>query len=313
MTLRFVPRFTAAARGRDARRSASSGRDVSTGSACASAATMDCHHLFPSWSPGLWRTPSRPPTVCAAGATACRGRTAFSIYRHAAAGIKYALGWLGVLLACYLLVRLRLAGWDLKWRYYPLVPGEPWPSAYSISILRWRISGLCLTAAAHRFRKEDRGYGRLFTVQNLTFCLSGADGASPAGHRLVADGAGGNAFLVLCRALGLRQVHAAAAAEDGPGPPRGAGRASILFWDTPLDRSGPADAGGADRLCPADARKTRSSPTRSGTSWPSGWRAWGYDTPTIRRRVAEMAGFFGIRGPGFTRTSPSCPADRSSC
>ena len=41
-----------------------------------------------------------------------------------------------------------------------------------------------------------------------------------------------------------------------------------------------------------------------------GLESLGYDTPTIRRRVAEMAAFFGVQG--FTATSPISPAVKSS-
>ncbi|UQT50880.1 hypothetical protein M5E87_06080 [Flavonifractor plautii] len=42
-----------------------------------------------------------------------------------------------------------------------------------------------------------------------------------------------------------------------------------------------------------------------------GLESLGYDTPTIRRRVAEMASFSAFRH-GSTRMSQSCPAGRNS-
>ncbi len=42
-----------------------------------------------------------------------------------------------------------------------------------------------------------------------------------------------------------------------------------------------------------------------------GLESLGYDTPTIRRRVAEMASFFGIQN-GFINPSQSCPVGKSS-
>ena len=48
-----------------------------------------------------------------------------------------------------------------------------------------------------------------------------------------------------------------------------------------------------------------------------GLESLGYDTPAIRRRVAEMASFFGIQDwfhrRGSTGGWTSCPAGRSSC
>ena len=56
------------------------------------------------------------------------------------------------------------------------------------------------------------------------------------------------------RSLGLRQVHAAAAAEARPGPPRDpAGPYSVPGYAA--GPGGPADAGGPHRLCPAVAGK----------------------------------------------------------
>ena len=43
-----------------------------------------------------------------------------------------------------------------------------------------------------------------------------------------------------------------------------------------------------------------------------GLESLGLDTPSIRRRVAEMADFSALR-IGFIRMFPACPAGRSSC
>ena len=44
-----------------------------------------------------------------------------------------------------------------------------------------------------------------------------------------------------------------------------------------------------------------------------GLESLGFDTPTIRRRVAEMASFFGIQDWFYKNGRRSCPAARSSC
>ena len=50
---------------------------------------------------------------------------------------------------------------------------------------------------------------------------------------------------------------------------------------------------------------------RSGTSWPSGWKAWAVPKKTMRARVAEMACYFGIQD-WFHRDVAELSGDRSS-
>ena len=129
----------------------------------------------------------------------------------------------------------------------------------------------------------------LFTVENLTFSYPGQTARAIDSLSLtVPEGA----FLVLCGPSGcgkstlLRQLKPALA-------PHGTRQGRILFRDTPLDRVD-------QRTLAARIGFVQQSPENQIVTdkvWHElafGLESLGVDTPTIRRRVAEMAAFFGI-------------------
>ena len=129
----------------------------------------------------------------------------------------------------------------------------------------------------------------LFTVENLTFFYPGQTARAIDSLSLtVPEGA----FLVLCGPSGcgkstlLRQLKPALA-------PHGTQQGHILFRDTPLDRVD-------QRTLAARIGFVQQSPENQIVTdkvWHElafGLESLGVDTPTIRRRVAEMAAFFGI-------------------
>ena len=129
----------------------------------------------------------------------------------------------------------------------------------------------------------------LFTVENLTFSYPGQTARAIDSLSLtVPEGA----FLVLCGPSGcgkstlLRQLKPALA-------PHGTRQGRILFRDTPLDRVD-------HRTLAARIGFVQQSPENQIVTdkvWHElafGLESLGVDTPTIRRRVAEMAAFFGI-------------------
>ena len=129
----------------------------------------------------------------------------------------------------------------------------------------------------------------LFTVENLSFTYPGQ--TAPAIDRLTLTVPEG-AFLVLCGPSGcgkstlLRQLKPALA-------PHGVRQGRILFRDAPLEQ---AD----QRTQAARIGFVQQSPENQIVTdkvWHElafGLESLGTDTPTIRRRVAEMAAFFGI-------------------
>ena len=130
----------------------------------------------------------------------------------------------------------------------------------------------------------------LFTVENLTFSYPGQTARAIDSLSLtVPEGA----FLVLCGPSGcgkstlLRQLKPALA-------PHGTRQGRILFRDTPLDQVD-------QRTLAARIGFVQQSPENQIVTdkvWHElafGLESLGYDTPTIRRRVAEMASFFGIQ------------------
>ena len=129
----------------------------------------------------------------------------------------------------------------------------------------------------------------LFTVENLSFTYPGQ--TAPAIDRLTLTVPEG-AFLVLCGPSGcgkstlLRQLKPALA-------PHGVRQGRILFRDAPLEQ---AD----QRTLAARIGFVQQSPENQIVTdkvWHElafGLESLGVDTPTIRRRVAEMAAFFGI-------------------
>ena len=129
----------------------------------------------------------------------------------------------------------------------------------------------------------------LFTVENLTFSYPGQTARAIDSLSLtVPEGA----FLVLCGPSGcgkstlLRQLKPALA-------PHGTRQGRILFRDTPLDQVD-------QRTLAARIGFVQQSPENQIVTdkvWHElafGLESLGVDTPTIRRRVAEMAAFFGI-------------------
>ena len=129
----------------------------------------------------------------------------------------------------------------------------------------------------------------LFTVENLTFSYPGQTARAIDSLSLtVPEGA----FLVLCGPSGcgkstlLRQLKPALA-------PHGTRQGRILFRDTPLDRVD-------QRTLAARIGFVQQSPENQIVTdkvWHElafGLESLGVDTPTIRRRVAEMAAFFDI-------------------
>ena len=129
----------------------------------------------------------------------------------------------------------------------------------------------------------------LFTVENLTFSYPGQTARAIDSLSLtVPEGA----FLVLCGPSGcgkstlLRQLKPALA-------PHGTRQGRILFRDTPLDRVD-------QRTLAARIGFVQQSPENQIVTdkvWHElafGLESLGVETPTIRRRVAEMAAFFGI-------------------
>ena len=129
----------------------------------------------------------------------------------------------------------------------------------------------------------------LFTVENLSFSYPGQTGRALDGITLAVDE---GAFVVLCGPSGcgkstlLRQLKPALT-------PHGARTGRILFRDTPLDQVDP-------RTQAARIGFVQQSPENQIVTdkvWHElafGLESLGEDTPTIRRRVAEMASFFGI-------------------
>lgn len=129
----------------------------------------------------------------------------------------------------------------------------------------------------------------LFTIENLSFTYPGQ--TAPAIDRLTLTVPEG-AFLVLCGPSGcgkstlLRQLKPALA-------PHGVRQGRILFRDAPLEQ---AD----QRTQAARIGFVQQSPENQIVTdkvWHElafGLESLGTDTPTIRRRVAEMAAFFGI-------------------
>ena len=129
----------------------------------------------------------------------------------------------------------------------------------------------------------------LFTVENLSFTYPGQ--TAPAIDRLTLTVPEG-AFLVLCGPSGcgkstlLRQLKPALA-------PHGVRQGRILFRDAPLEQVD-------QRTQAARIGFVQQSPENQIVTdkvWHElafGLESLGTDTPTIRRRVAEMAAFFGI-------------------
>ena len=129
----------------------------------------------------------------------------------------------------------------------------------------------------------------LFTIENLSFTYPGQ--TAPAIDRLTLTVPEG-AFLVLCGPSGcgkstlLRQLKPALA-------PHGVRQGRILFRDAPLEQVD-------QRTQAARIGFVQQSPENQIVTdkvWHElafGLESLGTDTPTIRRRVAEMAAFFGI-------------------
>ena len=114
------------------------------------------------------------------------------------------------------------------------------------------------------------------------------------------------------RPLGLREEHPPAAAEAGSGAPRGSAAEPFSLrancwrnWTSGRRASASASS--------SRARKTRWSPTRCGTSWPLGWRAWGTTRPpSAAIRISIRWPPSSASRPGFIKTSRSSPEGRSS-
>ena len=147
----------------------------------------------------------------------------------------------------------------------------------------------------------------LFTVENLTFSYPEQTVRAIDDLTLtVPEGA----FVVLCGPSGcgkstlLRQLKPALA-------PHGVRSGRILFRDTPLEDVD-------ERTQAARIGFVQQSPENQIVTdkvWHElafGLESLGLDTPSIRRRVAEMASFSVFR-TGFTRMWTSYPAGRSSC
>ena len=109
----------------------------------------------------------------------------------------------------------------------------------------------------------------LIQLRDLTFTYPG--GTAPALDHVTLDVHEGE-FLTLCGPSGcgkttlLRQLKPALA-------PHGARTGDILFRGRPLEGLSPGSRLPASALSSSPPR-SRLSPTRCGTSWPSVWRAW---------------------------------------
>ena len=113
------------------------------------------------------------------------------------------------------------------------------------------------------------------------------------------------------RPVGVWQVHASAAAQDGAGAPRPkAGKHPLsrgALWKK-LDQREQSAGIGFVQQDPENQIVT----DKVWHELAFGLESLGYDTPTIRRRVAEMASFFGIQ-TWFYKNVTEYPAGRSSC
>ena len=144
-----------------------------------------------------------------------------------------------------------------------------------------------------------------FRIQNLSFAYPGPSG--PALEKVSLDVAEGS-FLVLCGQSGcgkttLRQLKPSMA-------PHGTREGTILFRGRPLEDLGRREESQAIGF----VSQSPDNQLVTDKVWHElafGLESLGLPTPVIRRRVAEMASFFGIQTWFYKNVTEL--SDRSSC
>ena len=179
---------------------------------------------------------------------------------------------------------------DLSWQYYPVFRGQ---LLAPLSLIAYAIySALCLSPVVLDWREEQKwnalnpGFDFFVSGRGIT----GIGGRQSYGTR--------RRVCYRCRAVRMRKVYAFAAFKNTTYAVWCAGR-KVLFEGTPLEDIGLREQTAQIGFVMQDPE----SQIVTDKVWHElafGLESLGYDTLTIRRRVAEMASYFGI-GPWFHR------------
>lgn len=290
MTMRFVPRFRTQLH-TVAQAQKYMGRDTENGSLLRRTKNaMKVFSIMVTWS--LESAIETADSMKSRGYGE-KGRTAFSIYRmdDRDRGLLVWLIFCGAYVFCGV-----LAG-GLRFRYYPSLAGAPvTPMTVSFFVVYFL---LCLTPAAldlaaarpvETNREGGAPVTELLHLENYSFTYP--QQRRPALSHVTLTLPEG-AFMVLCGPSGcgkstlLRQLKTVLA-------PHGLREGEITFCGTPLSQI-------PSRRQAAEIGFVQQSPENQVVTdkvWHElafGLESLGFDTPTIRRRVAEMASFFGIQ------------------
>ena len=279
MSLRFIPKFKAQMQ-TVSEAQACIGRDTKNGSVLRRVGNaVRIFSILVTWS--LENAIETADSMRSRG-YGLPGRTAFSIYRFDDRD-KAALAWL-IFCGAYL-----ISGWmagGTYFRYYPTAKTAAWtPMTVSFMLVY-----LALVLTPRDSRPKGGQAVEVFTIRNLTFAYPEQEKHALSDLTLSVQP---GEFLVLCGPSGcgkstlLRQLKTVLA-------PHGRRSGEILFDGKNLDELRQREQ--AEKI--GFVQQSPENQIVTDKVWHElafGLESLGYDTLTIRRRVAEMASFFGIQ------------------